>query len=113
MAHLYANENFPQPVVDELRRLGHDVLTVMETGRAEQAWPDSDVLAFAINGNRAVLTLNRRHFVRLHKEHPDHHGIIVCTSDRDFAGQVLRIHEAIAAMPDLRGKLLRVIRPRT
>ncbi|TEU18005.1 MAG: hypothetical protein E3J21_06900 [Anaerolineales bacterium] len=27
MARLYANENLPLPVVGELRRLGHDVLT--------------------------------------------------------------------------------------
>ena len=28
MARLYANGNFPLPVVEELRRVGHDVLTV-------------------------------------------------------------------------------------
>ncbi len=49
MARFYANENFPQPVVVELRRLGHDVLTVQETGRADQAWPDKQVLAFALS----------------------------------------------------------------
>lgn len=27
MALLYSNENFPRRVVEELRRLGHDVLT--------------------------------------------------------------------------------------
>ena len=26
MARFYANENFPLPTVEELRRLGHDVL---------------------------------------------------------------------------------------
>lgn len=30
MARLYANENFPLPAVEELRRLGHDVLTTYE-----------------------------------------------------------------------------------
>jgi hypothetical protein len=34
MARLYANENFPFPVVEELRRLGHDVLTTLEAGNA-------------------------------------------------------------------------------
>ena len=34
MARLYDNENFPFPVVEELRRLGHDVATVQETGRS-------------------------------------------------------------------------------
>lgn len=32
MARLYSNENFPLQVVEELRRLGHDVLTIQETG---------------------------------------------------------------------------------
>jgi hypothetical protein len=36
MARLYADENFPQPVVMGLRRLGHDVLTVQEAGKAGQ-----------------------------------------------------------------------------
>ena len=34
MARLYANENFPLPVVEELRRLGHEVLTTYEAGDA-------------------------------------------------------------------------------
>ena len=33
MARLYADENFPLPVVEELRQLGHDVLTIQESGR--------------------------------------------------------------------------------
>jgi Domain of unknown function (DUF5615) len=36
MARLYADEDFPLPVVEELRRLGHDVRTVQEAGRANQ-----------------------------------------------------------------------------
>ena len=47
MAKLYANENFPQPVVERLRVLGHDVVTVIETGKAGIAWPDADVLRYA------------------------------------------------------------------
>ena len=41
MASLYSNENFPKRVVEELRRLGHDVLTSYETGRGNQRIPDS------------------------------------------------------------------------
>jgi len=37
VARMYSNENFPLPVVEELRRLGHDVLTIQETGKAGQA----------------------------------------------------------------------------
>ncbi len=36
MAQLYADENSPLPVVEELRRLGHDVLTMYEDGKANQ-----------------------------------------------------------------------------
>lgn len=111
MALLYSNENFPLPTVAALRRLGHDVLTVAEAGAASQRIPDEEVLAFASNRGRAVLTLNRRHFVRLHESDPIHSGIIVCTFDSAFAEQAQRIHEAIAPHASLAGLLLRVNRP--
>lgn len=111
MALLYANENFPLPVVQELRRLNHDVLTIQETGRAGQAVPDEDVLAFAAEAGRAVLTLNRKHFIPLHRQHPGHSGIVVCTADEDFTGQAERIHQAIEALTSLHGELVRVNRP--
>jgi len=63
MTRLYANENSPLPVVEELRRLGHDVLTIHETGKAGQSVPDEAVLAFACADRRALLTLNRKHFI--------------------------------------------------
>lgn len=66
MARLYANENFPLPVVIELRRLGHDVLSIQDTGRAGDAVPDEQILGSASGEQRTVLTRNRRHFVRLH-----------------------------------------------
>ena len=111
MARLYANENLPQPVVIELRRLGHDVLIVMETGKAGRSWPDDEVFDFACAEQRAVLTMNRRHFIRIHGERPHHQGIVVCRYDPDFTGQAARIHEVIAAVPDLAGQLIRVNRP--
>lgn len=111
MARLYSNENFPLPVVEKLRALGHDVLTLQEAGKADQAQPDDAVLKFAAGETRAVLTLNRRHFIRLHRENPTHAGIIVCTVDPDFAGQAERIHKAIGAPSSLNGQLIRVNRP--
>jgi hypothetical protein len=80
MARCYANENFPFPTVEALRSLGHYVLTTVESGQAGQAIPDADVLAFAVPQGRTVMTLNRRHFIRLHHTTPTHAGIIVCTS---------------------------------
>jgi hypothetical protein len=111
VARLYANENFPQPVVVALRQLGHDVRAITETGAAGQAVPDEAVLAMAREDNRAVLTLNRRHFVRLHDARPEHAGIVVCTFDPDFPGQARRIDAAVRARPDLAGQLVRVNRP--
>lgn len=102
MARLYANENFPLPVVERLRILGHDVLTIREAGKADQAMPDSALLEFATAQRRAVLTLNRLHFIRLHRQRPEHAGIIVCTFDRDFAGQAERIHRELAGEPPWR-----------
>lgn len=111
MARLYANENFPLPVVVELRRLGHDVLTVQETGKSDRAWPDEAVLAFALQERRALLTFNRRHFIRLHGIRPDHAGIIACTIDIDVIGLAQRIHDAVACSGDLSGRLIRINRP--
>ncbi len=111
MARLYANENFPLPAVEQLRRLGHDVLTIHETGRAGQALPDEMVLANAVSEGRSVLTMNRRHFVRLHNENSHHTGIIVCSFDSDFVGLAHRIHEVIEAKGRLDGQLIRVNRP--
>ena len=64
MADCYANENFPLPVVEVLRELGHNLLTTYESGKAGQAVSDEDILAFATAESRIVLTLNRRHFIR-------------------------------------------------
>ena len=111
MARLYANENFPFLVVAELRRLGHDVVTVRETGKANRATPDIEVLEFASSERRAVLTLNRKHFIALHALRMDHAGIVVCSVDADFVGQAQRIHPALAAHADLSGHLIRVNRP--
>ena len=111
MARLYADENFPLPVVEELRKLGHDVLTLYEDGKANQRYPDDAVLSTAIDYGRAVLTNNRKHFIQLHKAFADHKGMIVCTYDPDFAGQAERIDHAIASHETLLSQLIRVNRP--
>lgn len=76
MARLHADENFPLLVVEALRSLGRDILTVLEEVQAEQAITDEDGLAFASEQRRSVLTLNRKHFIRLHTTYPDHMGIV-------------------------------------
>jgi Domain of unknown function (DUF5615) len=111
MARCYANENFPLPAVEALRRLGHNVLTTADSGRARQAIPDADVLAFAMAEQRIVITLNRRHFIRLHHTTPAHAGMVVCTFDPDFVALAQRIHTALEAQPQMAGQLVRVNRP--
>ena len=92
MARLYADEDFPLPVTQELRRLGHDVRTVQEAGRAGQGIGDADVLADATADQRAVLTHNHSDFRRLHQQGQSHEGIISCTQDpRDQAGLARRV----------------------
>jgi predicted nuclease of predicted toxin-antitoxin system len=109
MARLYADEQFPRPVTEYLRRLGHDVLTVQESGNAGA--PDPEVFAFAIASNRAVLTQNRRDFIKLHRSQPDHAGLIVCSEDQNFPRLAERTHEVILSESFLTGKLIRVVRP--
>ena len=111
MARLYSNENFPFPVVEALRRLGYDVFTVQEAGKANQEISDDEVLAFATSERRAVLTINRRDFIKLHRQNPKHAGIIVCTADTDFIGQAERIHTVIALIESLSDQLIRIYRP--
>lgn len=110
MAKLYTNENVPLPVAEELRRLGHDVMTVQESGLGGQSVPDHAVLKFAIDQDRCLITLNRRHFVKLHVETPVHPGLIVCTTDGDFMALAARIDAVVHGTPSLAGKLMRVNR---
>lgn len=111
MTQRYANEHFRLPVVIELRQFGHDVLTTYESGRAGIALPDEEVLAFAIAEQRILLTINRKHFIRLHHQHPTHMGSIVTTFDLNFAALAQRIHTALEAQPHMSSQLICVNRP--
>jgi hypothetical protein len=111
MARLYADEDFSYPVIQRLRQLGHDILMAHEAGQASQGIEDAAVLAFATAAGRAVLTFNRRQFIRLHAEVSSHAGIIVCTRDNDVAALADRIHQRLQDAPILLNQLLRINRP--
>jgi predicted nuclease of predicted toxin-antitoxin system len=111
VASLYANENFPTQVVRILRQLGHDVLTSHEAGNANRAIPDEEVLAFATGQGRALLTINKRDFLRLHSLNPDHAGLVLCTQDADARVQAERIHQAVQSPGQLHGQAIRINRP--
>jgi predicted nuclease of predicted toxin-antitoxin system len=108
MSPLFSDENVDRRVVAELRRLGCDVLTAREAGRANRRIPDPDVLAHAATLGRAVLTMNRRDFHKLHILLPAHAGVVTCTDDRDCAALAQRIHNRISTLSSLAGQLVRV-----
>lgn len=110
MTRLYSDENFPLPVVEALRELGHDVLTCFDAGQGGQAIPDEEVLAFAVAEQRGVLTINRKDFIRLHLQQKHHHGIIVCTFNVDFLGQARQIDEALRQVEEPSNQLIRINR---
>ena len=91
MARFYADELFPRVVVELLRPMIHNILTLQAGGKDNPKNPDEEVLAFAVSENRAVLTLNRRYFIRLHSLQSDHAGIIVCRGEDDLTEWLLTL----------------------
>jgi Domain of unknown function (DUF5615) len=111
MARLYADEDFIYPVIQRVHQLGHDILTAHEAGQAGQGIEDAAVLTLATAAGHALLTFNRRHFIRLHAEVSSHAGIIVCTRDDDVAALAYRIQQQLQSTPILLNQLLRANRP--
>lgn len=111
MAQVYTGENFPFPTVEALRHLGHDVLTLADAGHANQVVPDDHVLALAKAASRILVTLNRKHFIRLHQTTATHAGIIVCTFDPDFVALAQRIDAILLSISDMQNQLFRINRP--
>ena len=107
----YADENFAVAVAVELRNLGHDVLTAFEDGKANQKISDDKVLERAVELSRAVLTVNRKDFKKLHETGNRHAGIFICTFDADFIGQAHRINDACQNLSETDGQLIRIYRP--
>ena len=105
---LYADEDLASAVVVELRRFNHDVITVQENG--QRGADDLTILRTAHSLGRVLLTHNRRHLERLHRQGHLHSGIVSCTRDPDFVALAIRIDAAIANIAAGRWHL-RVNRP--
>ena len=81
---------YPSPRTEDLRNAwayyeGHrkeiDRLveeTVVEDGKGNRRYPDDLILRDAAGFGRAVVTLNRIHFRRLHRDNAHHAGIVLC-----------------------------------
>ena len=72
---LIDEDSLAKPLVKNLRKAGHDVVTVNEVGLTSQQ--DSVVLNYAREKNRILLTHNCRDFEVLHQKNPNHLGILV------------------------------------
>ncbi|WP_333457563.1 DUF5615 family PIN-like protein [Microcoleus sp. Pol10D4] len=75
MARVHTYGLFPRVVVELLRPMIHNILTVQAAGKDNPKNPDEEVLAFTVSENRAVLNQNRRYFIRRHSLQSDHAGI--------------------------------------
>ena len=111
MARLYADADFSYPVVMRLRQLGHDIVTAQEAGQANQGIEDEAVLSYAAERVRAVLTFNRRDFIRLHQVVLSHEGIVVCSRDDDVLALAGRIDQQLTTESSLQNQLFRINRP--
>ena len=105
----YADENLPRAIIEELRRLDYDVLTSYEAQQANKSISDENVLKFAQERNKIIITLNREDFVSLHQQGEAHSGIIICKDDRDYKSQAQVINEFILQdNRSLQGRLIRL-----
>ena len=111
MLKFYSTENFPIEMVNLLRARGYDVLTSYEAGQANQKIPDDEVLMYATNAGRIVITENRQDFINLHFTTLNHAGIVICKADRDYAGKVQVLHDFFTQdKQPMDNRLLRVMK---
>lgn len=96
-ARLLADEHFDVRVCNQLRALGHDVLTVRQAceSKSGDGVEDHEVLQFALRERRVLLTDNRKDFRHLATETPWHEGIIACPVYLDFRQKATEIDKAL------------------
>ena len=65
-------------------------------------------LRYAISLNRAVLTMNRRDFIRLHAQTPQHKGIVICKSSTNWEKIGQAIHNHLSQFETIEKQLIRI-----
>lgn len=111
VARFFTDEHISSDLVRRLRVLGHDVLMAREAGRADLGIGDPDVLTWATQQGRAVLTINNWDYRKQHLRGQKHAGVVSITDDRDEAAQAARVDAAVRALPSLENQYLRVTKP--
>jgi len=107
MTKLYLDEDCSDKRLKKaLIKLGYDVQTTPEAGNIGK--DDKAQLIYAISQNRAIVTHNRKDFLRIHKETPNHSGIIICTQNPNNQQLAEKINEKIINRDELTNLLLRV-----
>ncbi len=110
MTKLYLNEDCSDRRLKKiLVEFGYDVQTTYEVNNIGK--DDKNQLIYAVSQNRAFVTHNRKDFIRIHKENPNHSGIIVCTQNPNNQQLAEKIDEKIRNIDRLTNLLLRVKKP--
>ncbi|KXO99203.1 DUF5615 family PIN-like protein [Tsukamurella pseudospumae] len=101
---LLLDEMYSPSLAERLRDAGHDVTSIVESGRAGS--PDADVFALSIADDRALLTENVSDFVQLAAAQTSsglsHPGVLIALSSR-FSRRpsgAVALSAAIAALRD-------------
>ena len=100
---LLLDEHFSPMVAQQLRLRGHDVLALVDVAALRQL-PDGEVLRWAANEGRAVVTENVGDFLRLHADYltrgRSHWGLIL-TTRRSFPRNAASLGRLILALDAL------------
>ena len=89
-----ADEHIELSVVDGLKELGIDILSVDEIGK--RSYSDIDILDFAKDNGRVVVTRDSD-FLRLHAQHIEHAGIIYVRKFLDV-GVIIKETEKVSIL---------------
>jgi hypothetical protein len=105
------NENLSDEIARRLRAAGVDAVSSHETGMDTQ--DDYAQMQFAVLQNRALVTINKKDFIRIHAQYKangwQHWGIIL-TKDVDVVVIHRRLLKLVGALQadELKNKVLRL-----
>jgi len=99
VAKLVARDDFPLSVIEELRRFGHDVVTVPDDGAARgMPLSLSPAPPRSPDARRRIwLSLDPDRSADAHRAAPDHSGIVAVKPGKNYAGLAQRIHDTLKA----------------